>query len=250
MAGHSHWAGIKHKKAREDAKRGKVFSKCVRAITVAARQGGGDPAMNLALRYAIEEARDANMPKDSIERAVKKGTGELAGAKTIDEVVYEGYAPGGVAVLVEAMTDNRNRTSSDIGKIFERHSGHLGQPGCVVWMFAKKGLVITGPGHDEEQLMEIALAAGAEDINETDGAYEIVCEPDVFADLKEALQQGGVAVESAQLSHVPQTYVSPGEEDARKVLHLLETLEDHDDVQKVHANFDIDAELVEKIQAE
>ncbi len=248
MAGHSHWAGIKHKKAREDAKRGKIFSKCARAITVAARQGGGDPAMNLTLRYAIDDARAANMPKDNIERAIKKGTGELEG-ETIEECAYEGYGPGGVAIFVEAMTDNRTRTSNEISRLFDRHGGNMGQPGCVGWMFSKKGLVTVPADAAEETVMEVALSAGAEDMAETDDGFEITTPPEVLADVREALEGAGVQVETAHLAQIPQTYVSLAEDDARKVLALMEELDDHDDVQNVHSNFDIDAELLEKIQA-
>jgi YebC/PmpR family DNA-binding regulatory protein len=249
MAGHSHWAGIKHKKAREDAKRGKIFSRCARAITVAARQGGGDPAMNLALRYAIDEARAANMPKDSIERAVKKGTGELDDGKPIEEIVYEGYAPGGVAVLVEVVTDNRNRTAGEITKTFEKAGGSVGRPGCVAWMFQQKGLITVGEA-DEEQVMEVALTAGAEDMQEIDAGYEITTPPEAFLQVREALDAAGLEIGNAEIAQVPQSYVPLSEEDAPKVLRLMEALDDHDDVQKVHANFDIDADVLEKIQAD
>jgi len=250
MAGHSHWAGIKHKKAREDAKRGKVFSKCARAITVAARQAGGDPAMNLTLRYAIDDARAANMPKDSIERAIKKGTGELQDDKPIEEVLYEGYAQAGVAVLVEAMTDNRNRTSSEIGRIFEKAGGNMGQPGCVAWMFSKKGLITVPADAGEDRVMETALTAGAEDMKGTDGTFEITTAPDSLGDVRRALEDAGIPVETAGIAQVPQNYIALGEDDARKVLALMETLDDHDDVQNVHANFDIDSDILEKIAAE
>jgi len=249
MSGHSHWSTIKRKKGREDAKRGKQFSKCAKAIIVAARLGGGDPDMNLRLRYAIEDARAVNMPGANIERAVKKGTGELDDGSRIEEVTYEGYGPGGVAVFVEAMTDNRNRTASEVGKIFERHGGHIGRPGCVAWMFSQKG-VVTGPvGQDEETLMEAALAAGAEDLTTTDDGYEIYTPPEALQDVKQALADAGVPVEGAEVAQVPQTYVSLAEDDARKTLALLEDLQDHDDVQKVHSNVDVDADLVAKIQA-
>jgi len=248
MSGHSHWARIKRKKGATDAKRGQLFSKCARAVTIAARMGGGDPAANLTLRYAIDDARAANMSKDSIERAIKKGTGALAGEKPIESVVYEGYAPGGVAVLVEGLTDNRNRTAGEINMIFQKHGGSVGRSGCVAWMFSAKGVFVTGPGQDEERLMDVALAAGADDLTETDGIFEIVCAPDAFARVKQALEAAGVPLESAQLGQVPQNYVSVGEADARKVLALMDALEEHDDVQKVHANFDIAADVLEKIQ--
>ena len=249
MSGHSHWATIKRKKGAADAKRGKQFSKCAKAIIVAARMGGGDPDMNLRLRYAIDDAKAVNMPNANIERAIKKGTGELDDGSQIEEIIYEGYGSGGVAIFVEAMTDNRNRTSSEVGKIFEKHGGNMGQPGCVAWMFSQKGLV-TGPaGQDEETLMEAALAAGAEDLSVTEDGYEIYTPPDVLQDVKQALEEAGVPVDGAEISQVPQTYVSLEEADARKTLALLEELDDHDDVQKVHSNVDVDADLVEKIQA-
>ena len=248
MSGHSHWSTIKRKKGAQDAKRGKQFSKCAKAIIVAARLGGGDPDMNLRLRYAIDDAKAVNMPNANIERAIKKGTGELDEGARIEEVVYEGYGLGGVAIFVEAMTDNRNRTSSEISKIFERHGGNIGRPGCVAWMFSQKG-VITGPaGQDEEILMEAALAAGAEDLSATDDGYEIYTPPDALQAVRQALAGAGLPVESAEVSQVPQSYVSLEEADARKTLALLEELDDHDDVQQVHSNVDVDADLVEKIQ--
>jgi len=249
MSGHSHWSTIKRKKGAADAKRGKMFSKCAKAIIVAARHGGGDPSMNLRLRYAIDDAKAVNMPNANIDRAVKRGTGELDDGTRIEEIVYEGYGPGGVAVLVEAMTDNANRTSGEVSKIFDRHGGNMGKPGCVAWMFSQKGLVSGPAGQDEETLMDAALAAGAEDLNLTDTGFEITTPPDALAAVREALEAAGVPVEGAEVAQVPQTYVSLGEDDARKTLALLEELDDHDDVQKVHSNVDIDADLVEKIQA-
>jgi len=249
MSGHSHWSTIKRKKGAADAKRGKMFSKCAKAIIVAARMGGGDPSMNLRLRYAIDDARAVNMPNANIDRAIKKGTGELDDGTLIEEVVYEGYAPGGVAVLAEAMTDNRNRTSSGVSKVFERHGGHLGQPGCVAWMFTQKGVVTVTGFDDEERLMDVALSAGAEDLAETDDGFEVIAALDAFENVKAALQEAGIGIEQAEISQVPQNYVSLAETDARKVLALLEDLDDHDDVQKVHSNFDIAPEVLEKIQA-
>jgi len=249
LSGHSHWSTIKRKKGAADAKRGKVFSKCAKAITVAAKTGGGDPDMNLRLRYAIDEARSVNMPGANIQRAIKKGTGELDGGKQIEEVLYEGYGPGGVAILAEAMTDNRNRTSSDVGKLFERHGGNLGQPGCVAWMFSQKGVITVTGFDDEEQLMDAALASGAEDLNQTDDGFEVLCAPDAFEAARKALAEAGIPIERAEVSQVPQNYISLGENDARKVLALLEGLEDHDDVQKVHSNFDVAPEVLEKLQA-
>jgi YebC/PmpR family DNA-binding regulatory protein len=249
MSGHSHWSTIKRKKGAADAKRGKVFSKCAKAITVAAKTGGGDPDMNLRLRYAIDEARAVNMPSANIQRAIKKGTGELDDGTQIEEVVYEGYGPGGVAILADAMTDNRNRTSSDVGKLFERHGGNLGQPGCVAWMFSQKGVITVTGFDDEEQLMDVALASGADDLNQTDDGFEVLCAPDAFEAAKKALAEAGIPIERAEVSQVPQNYISLGENDARKVLALLEGLEDHDDVQKVHSNFDVAPEVLEKLQS-
>jgi len=248
MSGHSHWARIKRKKGATDAKRGQLFSKCARAITVAARTGGGDPALNLTLRYAIDEARAVNMTKDSIERALKKGTGELADDKPIQAVLYEGYAPGGIAVLVEGLTDNRTRTAGEIVRIFEHSGGSLGRPGCVAWMFAPKGVLLTASGVDEEQVMDTALAAGADDMTESDDAFEITCAPENLDRVKEALEKAGIPVENAEVRQVPQNYVALDEANAPKVLRLMEALEDHDDVQKVHANFDIAPALLEKLQ--
>jgi len=249
MSGHSHWSTIKRKKGAAAARRGKMFSKCAKAIIVAARQGGGDPTMNLRLRYAIDDAKAVNMPNANIERAIKKGTGELDDGTVIEEVVYEGYGPGGVAVLVEAMTDNRNRTSSDVGKLFERHGGNMGQPGCVAWMFSQKGVVTVTGFDDEERLMDVALAAGAEDLSETDDGFDVLAPLDVFEAVKTALAEAGIPIDGAEVSQVPQNYVSLEEGDARKVLALLEGLEDNDDVQKVHSNFDVSPEVLEKLQA-
>ena len=249
MSGHSHWATIKRKKGAADAKRGKMFSKCAKAIIVAARAGGGDPAMNIRLRYAIDDAKAVNMPNANIDRAIKRGTGELNDGSHIEEVIYEGYGPGGVAILAEAMTDNRNRTSSEVGKLFERHGGHLGQPGCVAWMFSQKGVITVTGFDDEEHLMDVALSAGAEDLAETDGGFDVLVPPDAYDAVKTALQQADIPIDGAEVSQVPQNYVSLEEDDARKVLALLEDLDNHDDVQKVHSNFDVAPEVLEKIQA-
>ncbi len=249
MAGHSHWANIQRRKGAVDAKRGKLFSRLARAIIVAARNGGGDPAMNLTLRYAIDDARAANMPKDSIERAIKKGTGELDDGSQIEEIVYEGYGPAGVAVLVETVTDNRNRTSGEINKIFEKSGGNMGAPGCVAWMFNRKGLLTVAADADEEALMDTALAAGAEDLQEGDEGYEVTTPHEAFGDVRQALEEAGFAPSSASISQVPQTYVAVEGDDARKVLRLMEALDDHDDVQNVHANFDIDDAVLESIEA-
>ncbi len=251
MAGHSHWAGIKHKKAANDAKRGKLWSKIARMIIVAAKNGGGDPDANLPLRYAIDKAKAANMPKDTIEKAVKKGTGELGGVH-YEEVLYEGYAPGGVAVMIEGLTDNRNRTAPEIKKIFERRGGSLGASGCVSWMFSKKGLItVDTSAIAEDTLLELALAAGAEDLQNTGRLYEITCAPASFEALKKALQEKNIPLNSAEIAMVPQTNVQiTDEETARKILGLMEDFEDHDDVQNVYANFDIPDSILAKIESQ
>jgi YebC/PmpR family DNA-binding regulatory protein len=249
MSGHSHWAGIKHKKAANDAKRGKVWSKLARMVIVAAKAGGGDPAQNLTLRYAIDKAKAANMPKDTIEKAIKKGTGE-AGGVHYEEVLYEGYAPGGVAIMIEGLTDNRNRTGPEIKKIFERRGGSLGASGCVNWMFKKKGLItVRTDAVDEDVLMDVALSAGAEDMENTGEIYEITCQPDAYNELKAALQEKQIPVDSAELSMVPDTTIPVNNaETARKILNLMEDFEDHDDVQEVYANFDIPDEVLQKVE--
>ena len=250
MAGHSHWAGIKHKKAALDAKRGKLWSKLARIIIVAAKSGGGDPAANLSLRYAIDKAKAANMPKDTIEKAIKKGTGELGGA-SFEEVLYEGYGPGGVAIMVEAFTDNRNRTTPEIKRLFERHAGSLGAAGCVGWMFNKKGLITVGTGEaDEEELLELALSAGAEDMENTGEVYEITCDPQAYERLKETLKAREIPMQVAEISMVPQTTVQIGDAGtAGKIISLMEAFEDHDDVQNAYANFDIPDEIVSQVES-
>jgi YebC/PmpR family DNA-binding regulatory protein len=249
MSGHSHWAGIKHKKAANDAKRGKVWSKVARMIIMAAKAGGGDPAQNLTLRYAIDKAKAANMPKDTIEKAIKKGSGEL-GSVNYEEVLYEGYSPGGVAIMVEGLTDNRNRTGPEIKKIFEKRGGALGASGCVNWMFKKKGLItVAASAIEEDALMDIALSSGAEDMENTGELYEITCPPDVYAELKAALEEKKIPIESAELSMVPDTTIPIKDyETARKILNLMEDFEDHDDVQEVYANFDIPDDILEQLQ--
>lgn len=249
MAGHSHWAGIKHKKAANDAKRGKLWSKIARVIIVAAKAGGGDPTQNLSLRYAIDKAKDANMPKDTIEKAIKKGTGEL-GAINYEEVLYEGYASGGVAVMVDALTDNRNRTAPEIKKIFERRGGSLGTSGCVNYMFSKKGLItVSTDAADEDTLMEVALGAGADDMENVGEIYEITSQPEAYDELKKAIEDAGIAIESAELSMMPQNTVEVADVDAaKKILALMEDFEDHDDVQNVYSNFDIPDEVMAQIE--
>ncbi len=248
MSGHSHWAGIKHKKAAIDAKRGKAWSKIARMLIVAAKQGGGDPAANLTLRYAIDKAKAANMPKDTIEKAIKKGTGDLGGAN-FEEVLYEGYGTNGVAIMIEALTDNRNRTGPEIKRIFEKHGGSLGTSGCVNWMFNKKGLItISMEGVDEEQLMEIALNAGADDMEAAGEVFEITCDPNAYEQLKQTLQEKEIAIEVAEISMVPQTTIDIGDEQkAKRIISLMEAFDDHDDVQNVYANFDISEEIMARI---
>jgi YebC/PmpR family DNA-binding regulatory protein len=248
MSGHSHWATIKRKKGAADAKRGQAFSKCARMLMLAARKGS-DPNMNLALRYAMDEARAVNMPKDSIERAIKKGAGELEGMQ-ISEVVYEGYGPGGVAILIDAITDNRNRTSSEINKIFERHGGRMGPPNCVGYLFSKKGVIAITEFKDEEKLMDVALGAGADDLAQADDSFEVITPPESFEPVKKALADAGIPVARAELTQRPQTFVPLGESEARKALVLMDAFEEHDDVQKVYSNFDIPADIMEKLQAE
>ena len=240
MAGHSHWAGIKHKKAANDAKRGRVWSKLARVIIVAARSGGGDPSANLPLRYAIEKAKAANMPKDTIEKAIKKGCGEVGGAN-YEEVLYEGYGPSGVAVMVQALTDNRNRTGPELKKIFERSGGSLGTSGCVNWMFEKKGLITVSTGSaQEDELMELALGAGAEDMQAVGDVFEITCDPAAYDELKRALDGKEIPTEVAEISMVPQNTVAVTDPDtARKIVNLMEAFDDHEDVQNAFANFDI-----------
>lgn len=248
MSGHSHWAGIKHKKAVVDAKRGKAWSKIARMIIVAAKNGGGDPATNLTLRYAIDKGKAANMPKDTIEKAVKKGTGDLEGIN-FEEVLYEGYGPGGVAMMVEALTDNRNRTAPEIKKLFEKHGGSMGTSGCVNWMFSKKGLITVNTlNTDEEQLLEIALNAGADDMQNTGEVFEITCDPDAYEELKKTLQEKEIATEVAEISMVPQNTIEVSDEHkARRIISLMEAFDDHDDVQNAYANFDIPDEIIARL---
>lgn len=249
MSGHSHWSGIKHKKAANDAKRGKLWSKIARMIIVAAKAGGGDPAANLTLRYAIDKAKAANMPKNTIENAVKKGSGEL-GNITYEEVMYEGYAPGGVAVMVEGLTDNRTRTAPEIKKIFERRGGSMGAVGCVSWMFKKRGILIVKTNAiGEDALMEVALSNGADDMQNTGEFYEITCSTDAYNELKTALEEAKIPLENAELSMIPDTSIAVSDpEIAQRILAMIEEFEDHDDVQEVYANFDISDEILKKIQ--
>jgi YebC/PmpR family DNA-binding regulatory protein len=251
MSGHSKWANIKHRKGAADARRGKIFTRLIKEITVAARMGGGDIDGNARLRSAVAVAKTENMPKDNITRAIKKGTGELEG-EIYDEILYEGYGPGGVAVLVECMTDNRNRTVADIRHYFAKSNGNLGESGCVAWMFDKKGLVIVEKSTiSEEELMGIALESGAEDVVEEESEFQVLTAPEDFDEVREAMEKAGVAISSAEVSMVPKNTVDVTEENvAKSLMKLLENLEDHDDVQKVHANFDIDDSLMEQISEE
>ncbi len=248
MSGHSHWAGIKYKKAATDAKRGKAWSKIARMIIVAAKSGGGDPSANLSLRYAIDKAKAANMPKDTIEKAIKKGTGDVEGV-TFEEVLYEGYGPGGVAIMVEALTDNRNRTTPEIKRVFERHHCSLGVSGCVNWMFSKKGLITVNTASvDEEQLLEIALSSGADDMQTVGDVFEITCEPGAYEELKKALQEKEIATEVAEISMVPQNTIEINDEHtAKKIISLMEDFDDHEDVQNACANFDISDEIMTRM---
>ncbi len=244
MAGHSKWANIKHKKMREDARKGRIFTKVAREIIVAARLGGGDPDKNPRLRRAIQLAKSVNMPKENIERAIKRGIGELPGV-TYEEVVYEGYGPGGVAIMVEAITDNRNRTVSEIRSIFSKHGGSLGETGCVSWLFERKGVIrIAEEAISEDELMEVAIEAGAEDVKIEDGLYQVITSFEDYDAVKRAIEEKGIPVESAEITYIPQNTVKVEGEKAEKLLKLLEALESHDDVQHTYANFDIPDEVL------
>ena len=250
MAGHSHWAGIKHKKALIDNRRGKLWSKLSKAIIVAAKSGGADPAQNLRLRYAIIDAKAGNMPKDTIDRAIKKGTGDLEGAN-FEEVLYEGYAPGGVAVLCDILTDNRNRTAGEVRKIFELAGGKLGATGCVAWMFDRKGVLeIPVDQTDEESLMDLALEAGAEDVRRAGENFEILCDPEAYTSVCDAVDAAGLKTEVRHITRIPKETIDLDAETARAVLKLVDTLDDHDDVQNVSANFNIPDEALAAIEAQ
>jgi YebC/PmpR family DNA-binding regulatory protein len=247
MAGHSHWANIARKKALIDNKRGKVWSKLSKAIIVAAKHGGGDPAANLKLRYAIDAAKAISMPKDNIQRAIKRGTGELEGGN-LEEALYEGYGAGGVAVLCEILTDNRNRTAGEIRKIFELADGKLGASGCVAWMFDRQGLFfVAAESIAEDALMELALEAGANDVKRIEDRFEITCDPSIFAQVGAALTDGGISIDSSEITRIPQSTVDLDTETGRKVLALMERLDDHDDVQCVSSNFNLPAEALAEL---
>jgi YebC/PmpR family DNA-binding regulatory protein len=247
MAGHSKWAGIKHKKAIVDARRGKLFTKLARAITVAAKEGGGDPDGNPALSLAMQKAKDASMPKDNIERAIAKGTGEGADADALETVVYEGYGPGGVAIMIEALTDNRNRTGSEVRHIFGKHGGNLGEPGSVAYLFDKTGvIVVDAERYTEDDLMP-AIDAGATDIALDADVFEVLSDPSDLSAVRAALDEAGVEVESFEVAQRPKTTVPLDEDGATKLIRLIDALEDQDDVDTVHANFDVDAEILERV---
>jgi YebC/PmpR family DNA-binding regulatory protein len=246
MSGHNKWSTIKHKKGAADAKRGKAFTKIIKEISVAAKLGGGDPVANPRLRTAIDKAKAENMPKDNIERAIKKGAGGMEGV-TYEEIIYEGYGPGGVAVLVEVMTDNRNRSVSDIRSIFTKCNGNMGEAGCVAWMFSKKGLILYEKPVDFEQLFEAAIEAGAEDVAEQDEQFEVTTEPAGFIEVREALETKGFRYANAEITMIPQTLVVLEGKQAENMLKLMDRLEDNDDVQNVYANFDISSEEMEKM---
>ena len=247
MSGHSKWATIKRKKGAADARRGQLFSKLSRAIIVAAKEGGPDPDSNASLANAIQKARDNSMPKDNIERAIQRGAGGGDG-EAYESFVYEGYAPGGVAVIATILTDNRNRTASDLRHIFTKNGGSLGTPGSVAWQFDRKGVVLVDrEGVDEDELMELALAGGAEDIAEDGAQWQVTTDPADFMAVREALEEGGVAYASAELTMVPKATVELSEREARQVLRVIDELEDNDDVQGVYANFDISEEILEAV---
>jgi YebC/PmpR family DNA-binding regulatory protein len=250
MSGHSHWARIKRAKASNDAKRGRVWSKLARRIIVAARAGGGNPEENLTLRYAIDDAKAANMPKDTIERAVKKGTGDLEGAR-FEQVMYEGYAPGGAAFMVECLTDNRNRTAAEVRKTFERAGGQLGRSNSVAWMFEQKGKFVIPAGQsDEDTLVEVAVEAGADDVEADGNLFEITCQAGSFAAVREALAEREIQTESAEIAMVATSAVTVESDKAKQLMALVESFEEHDDVQKVYSNFDIPEEVLAEAEQE
>jgi YebC/PmpR family DNA-binding regulatory protein len=244
MSGHSKWATIKHKKAAVDARRGKVFTKLIRELTSAARMGGGDADSNPRLRTAVAAAKTANMPSDTIQRAIKKGTGELPG-EVYEEITYEGYGAGGVAILVDVLTDNKNRTVAEIRHLFAKHGGNLGESGCVAWMFARKGVITLNTNQiDEDTLLELVLEAGGDDIKTEADVYEIVTAPEAFEDVRSALEQKALTLDVAEVTMMPQNTVPVEGKQAEQVLRLIEALDDQDDVRKAHANFDISDEVM------
>jgi len=250
MAGHSKWANIKHRKARMDEKKGKLFTKLAREISVAAKEGGGDPALNPRLNAAIQKAKAANMPNENIERAIKKGTGELGGVN-YENVFYEGYGPGGTAILCSALTDNRNRTAGEIRHIFSRCGGNLGESGCVSWMFEKRGIIIIDlkeTAQDEEEVFLAAVESGAEDVKTGGSVVEIYTTPEIFRDVKNTLKENGIKISAAEITMIPQNTVTIEDMDtAKKMMALIEELEDHDDVQEVYSNYDIPEEVLNRL---
>jgi len=247
MSGHSKWSSIKHKKGAMDAKRGKLFTKLIKEITVAARLGGGDPEANPRLRTVIGKAKEANMPKENIEKAIKKGTGELEGY-SLEEVIYEGYGPHGVAIMIDAMTDNKNRTTAEIRSILTKSGGNLGENGCVSWIFEKKGVIhINREKYDENRVMEIALEAGADDVKNEGDVWEVLTEADHMEEVKKAFEDHNVKIVMSDVLRIPKTTVKLDEKNAEKILNLMERLEDNDDIQSVAANFDIPDEVMQKI---
>jgi YebC/PmpR family DNA-binding regulatory protein len=249
MSGHSKWSSIKHKKGAKDAKRGKLFSKLIKEITVAARMGGGDLDANPRLRTAVTTARENSMPNDNIERAIKRGSGEVEGVH-YEEVSYEGYGPGGVAIMANVLTDNRNRTVAEIRRVFEKHGGSMGAAGCVAWMFHKRGLItVDKEKANEEQVMEAALEAGADDVTDVGDSFEVITPPENFEAVKAALQKDGIATATAEITMVPENTVSLTGKEAEQVMKLLEELDDHDDVQSVASNVDIPQDEMERLSA-
>jgi YebC/PmpR family DNA-binding regulatory protein len=249
MSGHNKWSTIKHKKGAADAKRGKLFSKIIKEITIAARMGGGDPEGNPRLRTAVNAARTANMPKDNVDKAIKRGTGEIEGVN-YEEITYEGYGPGGVAVLVEALTDNKNRTVAEVRHIFEKYNGNLGEAGCVAWMFKKQGIVvITADSLDEDEVMEVALECGAHDVKKEGATFEVAADPADVETVRKAVEDKGWKVELAEVTMIPQTTVKLEGKKAEQMLKMMDALDDNEDMQKVFANFDISEEDMLKLSA-
>jgi YebC/PmpR family DNA-binding regulatory protein len=247
VSGHSKWSSIKHKKGAADAKRGKLFSKLSRAIIVAAKEGGADPANNLALQNAIEKARSYSMPKDNIERAIARGSGQDSDAATFETIVYEGYASGGVAVIAEALTDNRNRTAAEVRHIFAKSDGNLGEAGSVAWLFERRGVIVVDGGADEDELTLVAAEGGADDVQRDGSTWEVTAAPEHLSAVREAVERAGFTVENAELAMVPKTTIEVDDEtQAKKVLRLIDALEENDDVQEVYANFDIPERVLEE----
>jgi YebC/PmpR family DNA-binding regulatory protein len=248
VSGHSKWSSIKHKKGAADAKRGKLFSKLSRAIIVAAKEGGPDPAGNLALQNAIEKARSYSMPKDNIDRAIARGSGQDADASAFETIVYEGYAPGGVAVIVEALTDNRNRTAAEVRHTFAKNDGNLGETGSVAWLFERRGIVLVDGSADEDELTLAAAEGGADDVQRDGSSWQVTSAPDALTAVREAIESAGFTVENAELTMAPKTTIEVDEESqAKKILRLMDELEENDDVQEVYANFDIPERVLEEV---